>query len=109
MTHSLSLATHRYSIEPKTAKYVKGNGILSFARNLSNKYGTLLLDTATKTGLDVLKTVFKKAVHKAAEAKREFIRNKITDKTGGPKPVTDENTRNAEETIIPPEEKGNKY
>ena len=30
-------------------------------RNLSNKYGKKLLDTATKTRLDALKTVSKKA------------------------------------------------
>ena len=29
----------RYSVEPRTRKYVKGYGFLSFARNLSNKYG----------------------------------------------------------------------
>ena len=29
----------RYSIEPRTRKYVKGHGFLSFTRNLSNKYG----------------------------------------------------------------------
>ena len=38
----------RYSIEPRTRKY----GVLSFTRNLSNKYAKQLLDG----GLDVLKT-----------------------------------------------------
>ena len=38
----------RYSIEPRTIKYVKRYGFLSFRRNLSNKYGKQLLDTATK-------------------------------------------------------------
>ena len=42
----------RYSIEPKTKKYIKVHGFLSFAKNLSNKYGKKLLDTATKTGKD---------------------------------------------------------
>ena len=28
----------RYSIEKRRSKYVKGYGILSFVRNLSNKY-----------------------------------------------------------------------
>ena len=49
----------QYSIEPRTTKYVKGYGFLSFAR----KYKKQLLDT----GIDPLKTVFKKVVHKAAE------------------------------------------
>ena len=32
MTGSSSLAMRRYSIEPRTRKYVKGYGFLSFAR-----------------------------------------------------------------------------
>ena len=32
MPRSLSLAMRRYSIEPRTRKYVKGYGFLSFAR-----------------------------------------------------------------------------
>ena len=45
----------RYSIEPRTRKYVKGYGFLSFGRNLYKKYGRQLLDAATKTGLDAFK------------------------------------------------------
>ena len=48
MTRSSSLATRRYSIKPRTRKYVKDYGFLSFTRNLSNKYGKQLLDTAVK-------------------------------------------------------------
>ena len=29
----------RYSMEPRDRIYVKGYGFLSFARNMSNKYG----------------------------------------------------------------------
>ena len=47
----------------------KGYGFLSFARNLSNKYGKQLMDTATKAGLDALKTASEKVIHKTAEAK----------------------------------------
>ena len=43
----------RYSIEPKERRYVKGYGFFSFAknigRNLSNKYGQKLVDTAKKS------------------------------------------------------------
>ena len=42
----------RYSIEPKDRTYVKENGFLSFAenmsKNLSSKYGQKLLDSAKK-------------------------------------------------------------
>ena len=69
----------RYSIEPRTRKYVKEYGFLSFARNLSNKYGKQLLDTAAKTGLYAAKTTSKKVVHKTAEAIGELIANKIAE------------------------------
>ena len=49
----------QYSIEPRTRKYVKVYGYLSFAR----KYKKQLLDT----GLDVVKASSKKVVHKAGE------------------------------------------
>ena len=52
----------QYSIESRTRKHVKEFKLLSFARNLSNKYGKKVLDTASKTGLDTLKTASKKAV-----------------------------------------------
>ena len=50
----------RYSIEPRTKRYVKGYGFLPFARNLPNKYGKQLMAAATETGLDALKTASKK-------------------------------------------------
>ena len=83
----------QYSIEPITRKYVKGYGILSFAR----KYKKQLLDT----GLDSLKTTFKKGFHKACE----FLGNKIADT------VTKSNDDNivkrgyVEEIIIPLEKR----
>ena len=81
-----------YSIEPRTRKCVKGYGFLSFAR---------ILDT----GLDALKTASKIVVHKAAEATGEFKGNKVTDKIVKQKPVIDENSRDAEKVIIPPEKR----
>ena len=59
----------RYSIEPRI--YVKGHGFLSFAKsmgkNLSNKYGKKLLDSAKKPTADAKKTA-KRAIQKTAEA-----------------------------------------
>ena len=77
----------QYSIDPRTRKYVKGCGFLSFAR----KYKNQIMDK----GLDASK----KVVHKAGE----FIRNKIADA------VTKSNDDNikkqepVEEIIILPE------
>ena len=51
-----------YSTEPRFRKYVKGYGFLSFAKNFGNKYGKKLMDTATKTRMDVAKIASKKVV-----------------------------------------------
>ena len=91
----------RYSIEPKTKKYIKRYGFLSFAKSLSNKYGKQLLDTATKTGEDALIAASKKAIHKTTAATEKFIGNKISDAMV----KTEENSRNDEEILIPLEEK----
>ena len=50
----------RYSFEPKYRKNVEGYGFLSFARKFGDKYGEKLMDTATKTGIDVAKTASKR-------------------------------------------------
>ena len=48
-----------YSTERRTRQYVKGYGLWSFARNLSDKYRNKILGTATKTWLDTLKIASK--------------------------------------------------
>ena len=50
----------RYSTEPKYRKHVKGHSFLSFARKFGDIYGQKLMGTATKTGMDVTKTDFKR-------------------------------------------------
>ena len=74
----------RYSIEPRDGIYVKGYGILSFAKNmgknLSNKYGQKIFDTAKKSTAGAIKTASKRAIQKTAEATGDLIGNKIADK-----------------------------
>ena len=74
----------KYSIEPRDRIYVKGYGFLSFAKNmgknLSNKYGQKLLDSAKKSTTDAIKTASKRAIQKTAEATGDLIGNKIADK-----------------------------
>ena len=70
--------------------------------DLSKTYGKQLADNATKPELVALKTTFKKLVHKAAEETGEIIGNKSLKKIVKPKPA--ENSRNAEDIIIQPEE-----
>ena len=62
----------RYSVEPRDRICVKGYGFLSFAKNmgknLSNKHGQKLIDSAKKSTTDTIKTVSKRAIQKTAEA-----------------------------------------
>ena len=81
----------RYSIEPRDRIYVKGYGILSFAKNIgahatkvaksmSNKYSQKLFDSAKKSTTDAIKTDSKRAIQKIAEATSSLSGNKIADK-----------------------------
>ena len=74
-------------------------------RNLSNKYEKKLMNTAAKTRLKAAKTASKKGTHKTAEATGELRGYKIAEKIVKPKPVSDENSRNVEEIVIPPEKR----
>ena len=74
----------RYSIEPRDRIYVKGYAFLSLAKNmckqLNNKYGQKLLDSAKKSTTDAIKNTSKRAIQKTAEATGDLIGNKIANK-----------------------------
>ena len=89
----------RYSLEPHYRRYVQGQGFMSFARNIGNKYGKKLfdksidvgksmnkkygkkmLDNSLSAGKDVAKIAGKKVLTKRAEATSDLIGNKITDR-----------------------------
>ena len=53
---------------------------MPFARRFGDKYSKKLMDTATKTGIDVVKTDSEKVVPKTAEATGDLIAKKIDDK-----------------------------
>ena len=57
----------RYPIEPRTRKYIKGYGFLSFAWKYKKKF--------MDKGLGSIKTASKKVAHEAGE----FLRNKTAD------------------------------
>ena len=63
------------------------------------------MDTAIKAALDAAKTASKKVIHNAAKVTGEFIGNKLADKVVKPKPVPDINSRDVDETGIPPEKR----
>ena len=65
----------RYSAQPryfKGLKYVKGYSFLSFARKFGDKYGKRLIDTATKTGINVAKATSKQLVQKNCRSYRSL-------------------------------------
>ena len=74
----------RYSIEPRDRIFVKGYGLLSFAKNigknLSNKYGQKLFDSAKKSKTDAIKSASNRAIQKTAEATGDVSGNKIADR-----------------------------
>ena len=89
----------RYSLEPRYRKYVQGQGFMSFAKNIrnkygkkilnksidvgknmSNKYGRKILDKSVDAGKDFTKIAGKKVLHKSAEATGDMIGNKIADR-----------------------------
>ena len=49
-------------------------------RNLNDKYGQRLIDSAKKSTADAIKTASKRAIQKTAEATADLIGNKIADK-----------------------------
>ena len=95
----------RYSIEPKFRKYVKGDGFLSFAKKVGNKYDKELIDTVTKTGIDAAKTTSKRIVQKTAEVTGDFIGNKIADKITSIGTPKEKETKKTEEIYIPSEKR----
>ena len=88
----------RYSLEPSYRRYVQGQGFMSFAKNIGNKYGRKLfdksidvgksmkkkygkkLDNSLSAGKDFAKIAGKKVFTKSAEATGDLIGNKIADR-----------------------------
>ena len=85
----------RYSLEPHYRRYVQGQGFMSFARNIGNKYGKKIFevgksiknkygkkifDNSLSADKDFAKIAGKKVLTKSAEATSDLIGNKIADR-----------------------------
>ena len=88
----------RYSLEPRYRRYVQGQGFMSFARNIGNKYGKKIfdksidlcksmkkkgkkiLDNSLSAGKNFAKIAGKKVLTKSEEATGDLIGNKIADR-----------------------------
>ena len=119
----------RFSLEPNYTRYVQGQGFMSFARNIGNKYGKKIfdksvdvgksmkkkygkkiLDNSLSAGKDFAKIAGKKVLTKSAEATGDLIGNKIADritKSDRNKEQKEDDRINEEtqELIIPPEKR----
>ena len=117
----------RYLLEPHYRRYVQGQGFMSFARNIENKYGRKIfdksldvgksmkkkygkkiLDNSLSAGKDFAKIGGKKILTKRAKATGNLIRNKKADRItkSTRNKAQKEDDRKIEETqeiIIPPE------
>ena len=73
-----------YSFESRNRRYVKGYGVLSFAKNIgksiTNMYNEKLVDSSKKFATDAIKTASQRAIQKTTEATGDLIGNKIADK-----------------------------
>ena len=105
----------RCSLEPSYRRYVQGQGFMSFAKNIGNKYRRNIFDksiddNSISADKDFAKIAGKNVLTKSAEATGDLIGNKIADR------IT-KSTRNKEqkedarimeetqELIIPPEKR----
>ena len=118
----------RYSLERHYRRYVQGQGFMSFARNIGNKYGRKIfdkslvvgksmkkkygkkiLDNSLSAGKDFAKIAGKKVLTKSAEATGDLIGNKIADRIKSTRNKEQkEDDRIMEETqeiMIPPEKR----
>ena len=82
---------------------------INVAKKSGNKYGKNLMDIAKKSGINDAKTASKRVVQKTAEATGDLIGNKIADKITSldklkNKEKKDE-TNEVEEIYIPPEKR----
>ena len=50
----------RYSLEPHYTRYLQGQGFMSFARNIGNKYGKKIFDKSLDVGKSMKKNIVKK-------------------------------------------------
>ena len=55
----------RYSLEPRYRKYVQGQGFISFAKNIGNKYGRKRFDKSIDVGKNMSNKYGRKILDKS--------------------------------------------
>ena len=64
----------RYSLEPHYRRYVQGQGFMSFARNIGNKYGRKIIDKSLDIGKSMKKKYGKKILDNFLSAGKSFAK-----------------------------------
>ena len=110
----------RCSLEPRYRRYVQGQGFMSFARNIGNKYGKKLFDKSMDVGKSMKKKYDKKILDNSLNVGKDFAKiagKKVLTKSAEATGNLIGNTRNkdqkeddrimeeSQELIIPPEKR----
>ena len=64
----------RYSLEPRYGRYVQGQGFMSFAKNIGNKYGRKIFDKSIDVGKSMKKNMVKKILDNSLNAGKDFAK-----------------------------------
>ena len=65
----------RYSLEPHYRIYVQGQGFMSFARNIGNKYGKKIFDKSLDVGKSMKKKKYgKRILDNSLSAGKDFAK-----------------------------------
>ena len=64
----------RYSLEPRYRKYVLGQGFMSFAKNIGNKYGRKIFDKSIDVGKNMSNKYGRKILDKSIDAGKDFAK-----------------------------------
>ena len=64
----------RYSLEPSYRRSVQGQGFMSFAKNIGNKYGRKIFDKSIDVGKSMKKEYGKKILDNSLSAGKDFAK-----------------------------------
>ena len=67
----------RYSLEPHYRRYVQGQGFMSFARNIGNKYGKKIFDKSLDVGKSMKKKYGKKILNNSLSAGKILLKLQV--------------------------------
>ena len=64
----------RYLLQPSYSRYVQGQGFMSFAKNIGNKYGRKLFDKSIDVGKKMSNKSGRKILDKSMDAGKHFAK-----------------------------------